>query len=143
MSGEMRMVFGTEVALQTSGATVANNAISAAASVAGNLSSGQFPHAKFALRVNSGTNFTAMGPVTLVLRPLQVQGTADAPAPSTSYLHRSVAVFNLAAQTADQWHEIYAYDLPREFEAYIYNQAGQSITSWDLWMTPFSFEPTP
>lgn len=143
MASAARMVFGSEAQLQSAGASVANNTLSAAASTAANLTGTQYPHAKFALRVNSATNFTAMGPVTLIIRPLQVQGTNDAPAPSTTFPHRSIAVFNLAAQTADQYHEIYAYDLPREFDAYLYNQAGQTISSWDLWIIPFSIEPTP
>lgn len=144
MANEVKRVFGTQTQLQSAGASVSNNAISAAAATTYDLSAsgGDYAHARFTLRVNSSVALTANAPITLILRALNVQGTNDTPVPTTSYLNRPAGVFSPIAQTADQYLELYAYDLPREFEAYIYNQAGQSLTSWDLWVQPFSYAPT-
>lgn len=144
MANPLKRLFGSSVDLQSSGASVASGSMSAACPTTVDLSaSGDYPHGEFVLAAAAGTNFTQLGPVQVILRPLDIDGTNDAPVPTAAYPMRLAGVFSMFAQTATQYQSVFAYDLPRKFEAYLLNNAGQAISAgWTLKFRPFTFEAT-
>lgn len=148
MSNEAIRVWGTQISLESAGSTIANNAISSVASTntvntltqSGGVG---FPHGMFTLTVAPGTGFTADKSLDLILQPLDIDGTTDAPAPTTSYLERYVGSFRpIGSTTGSMTYSLEVYDLPPKFAAYIFNNAtGQSTGTWVLKFTPFTFGP--
>lgn len=146
MSGETQRVYhGTTVTLESAGAAVNSGAVGSADNSALDLSSySDYPHARFTLMVSCASAFTVMGPIYLLARPLDIDSTNDAPVPTASYPHRRVGVFNVYNQTGAQYVECDCYDLPRNAEYYIFNQAGQQVAAnWTLKANPFTFKPVP
>lgn len=144
MATEVRRVYGTQKTLQTSGTTVASGALSAAAAaVYAQADTLDFPDAVFALTIAPGAAVTAGSSIDLVLRPLDIDGTTDAPVPTASYLNHFVGSFRPTG-SGSQTLYLEVRDVPRAAEAYILNNAtGQATGAWTLKMTPLSYQPTP
>lgn len=141
MAGETKRIYGTTKTLESTGASVASAAMSAAASsTLLTADTADYPHAVFTLTATFGAAPAAMLPVDVYARPLDIDGTTDAPVPTTSYKHRYVGTFLLANST-QQTVEFIGYNLPRNCEFYLHNQSGQTMNPWALKATPFTYGP--
>lgn len=146
MANETQRVYGTQVTLEANGSSIANNAIGQADDANVDLSDDSPADSfdgEFALTVNYSSAPTAGTSISLILRPLDIDGTTDAPAPTASYLVELFGSFVPIASTGAQTLRCFATDIPREFAAYIFNNGtGQSIPSgWVLKFTPVTYRP--
>lgn len=147
MSGEMIVVLGTTKTLVSSGASLANNTMSAASSATYNRGAdgGGFPDAEFVLAVAYGTAPTVNTTLDLYARELDIDGTNDAVAPTTTYKRRFICSFPVFNQTAMQYIPGEAFDLPLLAEYYLHNNATNQTVSagWTLKITPRSDSTAP
>lgn len=147
MSGEMIVVNGTTKTLVSSGASLANNTMSAAsASTYDRTTDGaDFPDVDFVLAVAFGTAPTVNATLDLYARELDIDGTEDAVVPTTTYRRRYIGSFPVINQTAMQYIRITALDVPKLAEYYLHNNAtGQAVSSgWTLKVTPRSIKVAP
>jgi hypothetical protein len=146
MAGEAQRVYGTQITLEANGASIANNAIGQADDANVDLSDDTPADSfdgEFALTVNYSVAPTAGTSISLILRPLDIDGTTDAPAPTATYLNEFFGSFLPNAATGSQTLRCFATDVPREFAAYLYNNAtGQTIpAAWTLKFTPVTYKP--
>lgn len=141
----VRKYSATTITLEASGAAIANNAIGVADDANYDLSATDHKDttsARFVLTCTCASAFNDMGPISIVVLPLNIDGTTDGPVPTPTYPHRTVGWFSVKAQTASQTVEAVCHDLPREGTVYLLNQAGQQISStWVLKMTPIASGP--
>src|SRR5687768_10551796 len=103
MAGEPKRVFATALTLEANGASIANNAIGQADD--DNVLAadhGDYPHAQFVATVSYSVAPTAGTGIDLVLRPLNISGTTDAPAPTATYRRHTVGTFWVNAATGAQ-----------------------------------------
>lgn len=147
MSGELQRVYGSSwVTLQSGGASVSNNALSAAAATNLDLTAAfggatGYPHVELALRVTFGTNPTVNTVVELLARMLGVDGTNDALAPSLSY-RPVICSFPVEASTSAQWFHFDWFFAAKKAAMSLYNNGtGQTITSWELKGRAFTLAP--
>lgn len=147
MSGEMIVVNGTPKTLESSGASLANNTMSAASAATydRDADGGGFPDASFTLAVAFGTAPTVNTTLDLYARELDIDGTNDAVAPTTTYKRRYIGSFQVFNQTATQYIKTLAFDVPKLAEYYLHNNAtGQTVSSgWTLKITPRTYKPAP
>lgn len=146
MAGELKRIYGSWVTLQSSGASIANNALSAAAATSLDLTGSfggvtGYPHVEFACRVTFGTNPTVNTAVELLRRQLAVDGTNDGLAPSTTW-RPTITAFPVEASTSAQWFAFDWFFADKKCNLYLYNNAtGQTISSWDLSARSFTIQP--
>ena len=145
MVNEVLITYGTAVTLEGSGASTNNNAVAQANDASYTLatSGSYYPHARFVLGFTTATAATESSIVGLYVRPINIDGTADAEAPeSAAFRNKFVGSFVANNVTTLQYSETYGYDLPAEGDYYIDNQTGQTISAgWTLKATPFTFKP--
>lgn len=147
MSTEVIYVFGAPKTLEASGASCANGTIVQAndASYGVVADGGSYPDALFAFRGQFGTATSIEGKtIDLYARPLNFDGTNDAPAPTATYTQKFIGSFVLSAASAntDQYLLLAAYDVPPEADYYIICNAGQTLSAgWTLKVTPRSYKP--
>ncbi len=152
MANEAKFVYGTSKTLaNANGGATSNNQLSAAAGTTySSTDTGDYPDAVFTLiTAGFGGTPTSGSTIDLYIRPLNIDGTTDAPAPPTgastaAYKGVRVCSFRLHASSASG--DAYAavgYDIPREGEAYLHNNAtGQSLSAnWSLKMQPRTVGP--
>lgn len=147
MANEAIIKVGTPKTLEANGASIANNALDQAndASYAVVADGASYPHAEFVLTCAFTTAPTEGTTIILLARPLNVDGTADTEVPETTrgtYFVGAFVVNNVGSSTS-QTMVLYARDVPREADYYIYNNGtGQSINAgWVLKVTPRSVGP--
>ena len=145
MANELTKVNGTEKTLVSSGASVSNAAVSAAPAASYSIAAdgGGFPFVRFVLTTSFGAAPTVGKTIALLIRPLNIDGTADAPAPSTTYLQKYVGSFVVSADTSQSLALQVERPLPDEFDAYVYNvDTGQGMSAgWTLKATPYTYKP--
>ena len=143
MSNEVIKVYGTEKTLVSSGAAVSSGAISAASasSYGTNADGADYPHVLFVIHAAFGSNPTENTALGLYAQPLDIDGTNDAPAPTTTYKQRYIGAFALKAAT-DQYLSITAEDVPYLAAYYVINETtGQTLSSgWTLKATPYTYK---
>ena len=101
-----------------------------------------YPDGVFVLGVTFGTAPAANSIVHLFARPLNIDGTNDATIPSATYRSLYIGSFLVAATTGAQYAYLIGRNLPKEADYYIYNEAGQTIsTGWTLKVTPLTIVP--
>jgi hypothetical protein len=148
VAGEAQRVYGTQITLEANGASIGNNAIAQANDANVDLSDDTPADSfdgEFALTVNYPVAPTAGSSISLILRPLNIDGTADAPVPTATYLNEMFGTFLPNAATGAQTLRCFATHLPREFEAYLFNNGtGQTIPAgWTLRFRPVTYQPAP
>lgn len=144
----IRKYSATTLTLEANGASCANAAMVQADDIAApsydltGSDNDDCPHGLFVGSFACASAFTAMGVIDIVVQPVDIDGTNDAPTPTASYPHRCVGQFVVKDQTATQYLESMCYDIPRKGNVYLMNRAGQTISSgWTLKLTPFTFGP--
>jgi hypothetical protein len=145
MANELKRVYhGTTLTLESSG-DAANAAAIVQCETAYNLATyGDYPNARFVLNAAfDGATTLANLPIELVIRPINIDGTGDAAAPTATYRPHAFGAFRISASASALNYYVDAYDLPREGEVYLYNATGQQLSAaWTLKMTAFSVVPT-
>lgn len=152
MAGEAKFVYGTSKTLaNANGGAVSNNQLSAAAGTTySSTDTGDYPDAVFTvITAGFGGTPTSGSTIDVYIRPLNVDGTTDQPAPPTgastaAYKGVRACSFRLHASSASgDAYQAVAYDIPREGEVYLFNNAtGQSLSAnWTLKMKPRTVGP--
>jgi hypothetical protein len=147
MANETIYAWGTQKPLEASGAGFADGAIVQAndASYATGTDGAGFPDAVFVLKIQFAAVSGIEGrTIALYVRPLNIDGSNDAPAPTATYLQKYVGSFYLqaSANNTDQYVACYARDLPPEGDYYLGNNSGTAASAgWSLKVTPKSYKP--
>ena len=145
MANEAVVKLGTPKTLEANGASIANTAIGQADDATyGIVADGaSYPDADFVLAVAFGTAPTISTTIDLYAQELDIDGTSDAIAPTTTYKQRYIGSFVVAAQTAMQYLKVRGYDVPLVASYYLHNNAtGQTMSAgWTLKVTPRTIGP--
>lgn len=145
MANELKFARGVQKTLEANGAAIANNAIGQADDADYlAIDTGDFLDAEFALLVNFTVAPTADRSIDLIIRPLNIDGVNDAPAPTATYRIEMFAFFVPNAATGAQYLRAIARNVPKEGQVWLYNNGtGQSMPlGWTLKMTPLTVAPT-
>jgi len=145
MANEAIVKLGTTKTLEASGAAVANAAMSAATGAPYSIAAdgASYPDADFVLAAAFDVAPTVNSTIDLYAQELDIDGTNDAVAPTTTYKQRYIGSFVVEAQTAMQYLKIRAYDVPLIGNYYLHNNAtGQTMAAgWTLKVTPRTLGP--
>lgn len=143
--------FGTLTSVDDgSTSSIASAAFSVAADIGAWTNTDDVPFAGFVLKCQWATvTGVANKLVNIYARPINIQSTNDPVAPGTSRFVTCIGSFVVyAASTAtDYFFESSRCELPnlksgQEYEFYIENQTGQTISSsWALWIAPITRGP--
>lgn len=148
MAGEMTVVLGTPKTLEASGASITNNSVVQAddADYDRTTDGGGYPDAEFVAALTFGTAPTEGTVVALYARPLDIDGTNDAPVPEAARPTMFIGSFVVDNVTTAQYlGPLLARDVPLKASYYLHNNAtGQTISSgWTLKVTPRTYKPAP
>lgn len=135
----------TKTLVNAAGAAISNNAISAASGTMDTTEQDDYLGVDLALTCAFGTNPTAGTAISVIFRPLNIDGTTDAVVPTASYLQTQVGSFFVIVNTSTNTYHCRVWEVPcREYEVYLYNNStGQSVSAnWTLKATPFTMRPS-
>lgn len=136
---------GTTKTLEANGASIANNAMGAADDATYSISAdgASAPDAEFVLTATFATAPTINTTLDLYAQELDIDGTADAQAPTTTYKQRYIGSFVVNAVTSAQPLKLRAYDVPLLAGYFLMNNAtGQTLSAgWVLKVTPRTIGP--
>ena len=152
MANEAVIKYGTPKTLaNANGGATSNNQLSAACPTTySQTDTADYPDALFVLvTAGFGGVPTSGATVDVWIRPLDIDGTTDQPAPPTGastavYKGRYACSFTLhASSSSGDAYSAVAYDIPRAGEVYLFNNAtGQSLSAnWTLKLTPRTIGP--
>lgn len=145
MAGETILAFGTPKTLESSGASIANNALAQADNANYDIAAdaAYFPDAEFVLTATYGTAPTEGTVLALYARPLDVDGTADAEVPEAARPTVYVGAFVVNNVTTTQYAELIARDVPWKADYYLHNNGtAQTVSAgWTLKVTPCTYAP--
>lgn len=152
MANEAILKYGTSKTLaNANGGSTANNYLSAAAGTTySEADTLDYPDAVFTLvTAGFGAAPTTGTTIDVYIRPLDVDGNTDQPAPPTgastaAYKGKYATSFVLHASSASgDAYEAVAYDIPRRGEVYLFNNGtGQTLSAnWTLKMRPRTLGP--
>lgn len=146
MANELIEVRGSQTVLESNGASVANNAISAAATNIFDRDIGSgivYPYAEFALTLAFATAPIVNGLIELLAVPQDIDGTTDSPVPTATYREQRIGYFVVKDQTASQTLFLAVKSLPKRAAYYLYNSGTtQAInTGWVLKATALTLKP--
>jgi len=144
MANELKKAYGTQKTVSTTIGAISNNAISSACGTYDATDTLNYPDADFVLVVTFGTAPTEGATIDLLVRPINVQSTNDTVAPQATYQPHRLGSFQVDNVTTSQVLFCTGYDLPKEGELYLYNNAtGQSTSAnAELYMTPRTLAPS-
>ena len=146
-AGDPIVAIGTAKTLESSGASIAAGAVGQAddANYVLSTDAANWPDAEFVLTATFATAPTEGRAVNLLARPLNIDGTNDAPVPEAGRPTHYVGSFIVDNTTSTQYlnlQGIVAYDLPREADYYLHNGADQAVSAgWKLVVTPRNVIP--
>lgn len=140
--------FGTTDALDdTSTSAITNGAMSVAADVISWPNTDDAPHANAILRFQHASG-ALTGHVNLHIRPMNVDGTDDVPAPDAADPLNYIGTFEINADKVTATDNVYIrainllpwiMETSQNFEFYIFNDTGQTISAnWDLDIVPIA-----
>ena len=147
MTSETIFVYGTQKTLEASGGSCTNGAVVQANDASYDVVTDGlgYPDAEFAFRGQFGTVTNIENKsIDLYARVLNIDGTNDSPAPTSTYLEKYVGSFILQASAAntDQYLRCVGYDMPVTADYYLCNTSGQTLSAgWTLKVTPRSYKP--
>lgn len=144
MASELEYTYASAVTLEASGASAASNAFAAAddTSLAVANHNG-YPWADFALTCGFGAAVAPGTFIALYRQDMDIDSTADAPAPATTYKHTFVGQFALpSGQSASATYPLSNVPLSAVCKFSIENGTAQNLSAgWVLKATPKSFVP--
>lgn len=145
MAGELIVKLGTPKTLEANGASISVNAVVQANDATYGVAAdgAYYPDAEFILGCTFGTSPTEGPPISLLARPINVDGTADTEAPEASRPTRFIGNFFPNNVTTLQYMTLLGRDLPMEAEYYLLNAGtGQTVSAgWTLKVTPRTVAP--
>lgn len=144
MAGEAIVKWGTQKTLEANGTGFGNGGIVQADDASYDLvaDGASYPDAEFVLACTFSAAPTESTVISLVARPLNIDGTNDADAPDFQRQVQFIGNFIVNNVTTTQYLWLMGYDLPREADYYLANNAGQSIAAgWTLKVTPRTLGP--
>lgn len=132
---------GTPKTLEANGASTANNVMTQADDASYSISAdgSMAPDAEFVLSFTFSLAPTENTSIDLYARELNILSTSDAEVPeASSHRPRHIGSFVVNNVTTTQHSKVVAFDVPREADYYIHNNAtGQTISAgWTLTVTP-------
>ena len=144
MSNEVINKYASQVTLEASGASAASAAFAAADDAA--LSSTNhlhYPLGDFALTCDFGGAVAAGVAVELYRQDLNIDGTADAPAPAAAHPHQLVGVFKIpSGASASATYPCINVVLTNECQFSVKNATAQTMSAgWVLKVTPKTVIP--
>ena len=144
MANEGVVVLGTTKTLEANGASIANAAMRQADDATYGISAdgASYPDADFVLNVTFAVAPTVNTTIDLYAQELDIDGTADAAAPTTTYKQRYIGSFVVLNTTAAQPLKVRAYEVPLVASYYLHNGTGQAMSAgWTLKVTPRTLGP--
>ena len=136
---------GTTKTLEANGASIANTAMGQADDASYSIATdgSNAPDADFVLIATFATAPTINTTLDLYAQELDIDGTNDAQAPTTTYKQRYIGSFVVNAVTTAQHLKVHAYDVPLVASYYLHNNAtGQTMSAgWSLKVTPRTIGP--
>ena len=145
MANEAIYAYGTTKTLEASGASAANNTVVAANDAGYDLvtDGAGFPDAEFVAALTFATAPTINTVVALYAQELSIDGANNAVAPTTTFTRKFIGSFVLNSQTGAQYIKIAAYDVPKNANYWLHNNAtGQTLSAgWTLKVTPRTIKP--
>lgn len=146
MANELIRVYGTTKTLEANGASSSSigdfvQANDASYSVSADGSN--YPDAEFVLSITLASAPAAMGSVTLVARPLNVDGAGDTPTPDSSFPGTIIGAFPLDNVATLQYSTLFARDVPQEADYYLINTIAAFNSGWTLKVKPRTIKPAP
>lgn len=150
MATETTVVYGTSKTLEANGNSITNNNVDQANDANYDVASdgANYPDAEFVLSVTFATAPTENSVITLLARPINIDGTGDAEVPengATTFKGQYVGSFTLNNITTTQYARLVAYDVPPTADYFIWNNnTGQTISAgWTLKVRPRTYKPAP
>jgi hypothetical protein len=150
MSGETIVVTGTQKTLESTGATISNNALVQAIAASYDIAAdgASFPDAEFVLTATYSVAPLEGATLALYARPLDVDGTADTEAPEITRPTIFIGTFTANNVTTPQTIVLnggFARNVPRKADYYVHNNGtGQAVAiGWTLKVTPRSYKAAP
>ena len=145
MSNDCIFAYTSIVTLEASGASAGSGAFVAADDAA--LSSTNhlnYPEADFALTCDFGAAVADGTYVGLYRQDLNIDGTADAPAPATTYENELVGIFKIpSGQSASATYPCVDVPLTKECQFSLKNATAQTMSAgWVLKCTPKTVTPS-
>ena len=137
---------GTPKTLEANGASITTGNVAQAndASYGVVADGSNYAHGEFALSCAYASAPTEHTTVDLYARPINFDSTNDAETPENTTGFKGnwyLGSFILNNVTTTQYAFLRAFDLPPEFEAYIHNNGGQTMSSgWTLKITPIAYK---
>ena len=142
MSNEGKLVRGITKTLDGNGGSVANNSIVQADDSGYSIISdgAGYPYAEFVLVGTFATAPTEGSVLSLLARPINVDGTLDTEVPETTRPTMWIGNFVVNNVTTQQAMIIYAKQLPFEADYYIHNNNTSQLLAagWTLKVTPYT-----
>ena len=144
MANEVINKYASPVTLEASGASAASAAFVAADDAAlSSTNHSDYPMGDFALTCDFGAAVAAGVAVELYRQDLNIDGTADAPAPAAASPHKLVGMFNIpSAASASATYPCNNVPLTKECQFYVKNGTAQTMSAgWVLKVTPKTVIP--
>lgn len=144
MSNEMKFVYASQVTLEASGASAASNAFVAADDTSlATANHNDYPFADLVLTCDFGAAVAPGTYINLYRQDFDIDGTADAPAPATTYKNIFVGSFMLpSGQSASATYPCPDVPLSKICKFSIENGTAQNLSAgWILKATPKSYVP--
>lgn len=143
MANEVIRAFGTQKTLVSSGASVANNAISAAPAFSYSTATdgANFPDGEFVVSFTFSIAPTEGTALILIARSLSIDGANSAEVPEATRADRFVGSFIVNNIATIQYAACYGRNLPRSADYYLLNSGtGQTVSAgWTLKVTPMTY----
>lgn len=149
MANELIYATGTQLTLQSSGASAASNVFITGTSSSGSIAASQMSAytgldlvltASMSSAVSSASNYFAC-----YARPMNIDGTNDAPTPSAAYRGGLVGIFLLASNSIAGTQTSFLPDVPVSWadqEFYLENLTNSPVgAGWTLKATPKTVKP--
>lgn len=135
---------GTQTSLETSGASIANNAVLAATTAYDISANANAPHVDAVLAVTFATAPTINTTIDLYAAEQNIDGTSDEQAPTATYKPKYIASFTVNAVTTAQYLNKFIRNVPRNAIYTLHNNGtGQAISAaWTLKFTPRTIGPS-
>jgi len=151
MANEAVFKYGTSKTLANAngGSTSSGQMSAAAGTLYSQTDTLDYPDAVFTLTTAGfGGTPAVASMIDLFIRPMDVDGTTDTPAPGTgastdAYKAQYIGSFVLKASSSADTYRCVGYDIPRAGEAYLFNNGtGQTLSAnWTLKMIPRTLGP--
>jgi hypothetical protein len=144
MSGEVIAVWGTRKVLEASGAAITNNALALADDATYDVVNDglSYPDAQFILTGTFAVAPAEGAVLSLLARPLAVDGVNDTQVPETTRPTRVMGSFVVDNVTTPQTIEFTVTDVPQKAAYYLYNSStGQTLSAgWVLSVKPKTYK---